>query len=75
MKDINKIDWLNVDSSQITGANYVGKEKRMYLKFRNKSVYVYEDVSLEEFEEFMSAPSQGKYFYANIKNVKSFKKL
>ena len=75
MKNVSEINWTTVSSSQITGAYYDSENNSLYLRFRNKSVYSYEDVSLEEFGSLVDAPSVGKYFYANIKSIKSFKKL
>ena len=64
-----------VKSSQITGEFYDKKKQTLFLRFRNKSIYFYLDVTSEEYDAFKAADSQGSYFYKNIKQSKSFKKL
>lgn len=59
---------VNVESSQIA---WIGHDKgeRCFVCFKKDgSVYVYDDVTIEEFWEFNDAESIGKHFHSEIKN-------
>lgn len=70
-------NWLRypVESSQIRELAFDKENNRMYIRFWNKSVYVYEPFTFKQFEEFRIAESIGKYFYANIKSKITAKKI
>ena len=67
--------WITVKSSQIKKISYDKATEMLYIEFKNHTTYSYEGVTAEEFENFKASESIGKFLYANIKNVKSYKKL
>lgn len=67
-----KIDlkkWHKLDSSNIDAIRYAKKEKVLQVKFLSGTVYEYKDVPQEKFEEFLAAPSAGKYLNFWIKDI------
>ena len=58
-----------VDSSMITSIGYDEESAILEIEFKsNTQVWQYFDVPAYIWYEFESAPSQGKYWHANIKN-------
>lgn len=55
-----------VKSSNIVSAGYRMHDNTMFIKFRGDSVYLYFDVPQSVFDEFLQAPSQGKFAHARI---------
>ena len=62
----------DLESSNISGAAY--ENSKLFVKFKNGSIYSYTGVRKEEFTELCNASSVGKYFAARIKNNYSFQK-
>ncbi len=65
------IEW---DSSLIKASVYHTEKRELWLKFKNGTSYVYEDVSYEEYNDFFMAESKGSHFAKHIK-VKKYTKL
>ena len=64
-----------VDSSNIAAIGYDEEKKELYIEFKSNGVtYKYEKVPEEVYRAFMDAPSQGKFFHANIKGIYEFEK-
>ena len=55
-------------SNQIERIMYDPEKKKLSVKFKNKSTYIYEGVEAHVFGELVSAPSVGSYFAAYIRN-------
>ena len=55
------------DSSHITGADW--DNGIMTIRFKGGNLYEAYDVSHDKFQEFMSAPSKGKFWRAEIEGV------
>ena len=55
------------DSSHITGADW--DEGLMTVRFKGNVLYEAYDVSYSKFQEFLAAPSKGKFWNANFKDV------
>lgn len=62
-----------VGSSQIKEEYYDKKNKRLFLKFSNGSIYSYEIVEKEVYDSFINAPSAGGYFHTKIKHLTTTK--
>lgn len=58
-----------VQSSQIKEIAFDQKDKRLYVVFTNNSVYSYSPTTFDDYLEFTSAPSIGKYFHSKIKKL------
>lgn len=56
-----------VESSVINKILYNEKTKELYIEFKNKHIYKYDNVPNEIMKEFISAESKGKYFNRNFK--------
>lgn len=63
-----------VVSSNIFAVGYYSPEKALIVEFaRSAGVYLYKPVTEQQYLEFLSAESLGKYFAANIKTNKDIK--
>jgi hypothetical protein len=74
------IEFLPVDSSNLSAIGYDGSRKELYIKFKSKrstpeTMYKYSDVDMFEFEALKAAPSKGRYFSEFIKNSKPYVKV
>lgn len=58
----DEILWIDVDSSAITALGYCYDNQTLYIEFVSGSIAEFEDASLEEFYEFLSARSIGKHY-------------
>lgn len=56
-----------IDSEAIEAVGYEPAKQILRISYRNGRIYDYSDVSPEEVDEFMSAPSQGAYANQIIK--------
>lgn len=56
-----------VDSSSLASAGYDPRTHVLEVEFRNGGVYQYLEVPDEEYEEFRSAESKGRYLNSEIK--------
>jgi len=62
-------------SSQIRSVYYNLPDKILYILFRNRKAYSYEDVSLEEYKALIGSTSVGKYFHSKIKTEKTWQEI
>lgn len=60
-------DYIDVNSSFITSAGYDEQTKTMGVYFKSGSTYNYSPVTLEDWEGFKNAESQGQYLHSVIK--------
>jgi len=56
-----------VASSHISAVAYDREEQILYVQFRNGAVYAYQDVPRGVFEQFIDAPSKGRFLYQVIR--------
>ena len=64
---------VEVESSQIKLIAHDSDVDKLYIQFKNNSVYEYSPVSLEDYIDFLNADSIGSHFYENFKTNKSLK--
>ena len=64
-----------LDSSSLRSAGYDPAAHVLEVEFRNGGVYQYLEVPDEEFEEFITAPSKGRYLNTEIKPRHPARKL
>ena len=62
-------------SSMISAAGYDEASKTLKVQFSGGATYEYAGVPATEYQAFLSAPSAGKHFSANIKSKYTAKKL
>lgn len=56
-----------VISSEIEWIGYEHKDRMLQVEFIEGPVYRYQEVPHNIFEEFLQAPSHGRYFESNVK--------
>lgn len=66
---------VTVDSSNIDRAAYNFISERLTVVFKNGNKYVYREVTMEEFLDFVCAKSQGSFLNEHIKPTKPFNKV
>ena len=64
----HRFDGFTPISSGHLDAKYDSHEKKMIVRFQNGSVYHVHGVLPEDYEAFMSAPSQGEHYHSTIKS-------
>lgn len=57
-----------VASSNLVSVGYHGASEILEVEFKSGRVYQYMNVPQIVYDQLMSAPSQGSYFSANIRN-------
>ena len=62
------MNWVAVESSVFEAAAYLQSDRLLYLKFRSGDIYRYFDFPAEQFTEFLSAESKGRYFAERIRD-------
>jgi len=55
-------------SGHMDGAKYDSKDRIMHVRFQNGYEYRVHGVSPEAYQAFLSAPSHGEHWHANIKD-------
>ncbi len=67
--------WTPVESSAFWAAGYAEDKALLYLLFRSGEVYRYFDVPRWQFQEFLDADSQGRYFGRNIRGRYRYERM
>ncbi len=58
-----------VESSNIKAIGYQPSTKKLFVRFKNNTLYEYADVPQSTFDELSDAHSKGQYFSRSIRNV------
>jgi hypothetical protein len=64
-----------VDSEAVWQIGYDPAERVLYIRFSSGDLYGYEDVPEQLFTRFLAAPSQGRFFQAEIDGLYRYEKL
>jgi KTSC domain len=65
-----------VESSSIELIGYDEDERELYVRFHNRGrTYAYEDVSPEQFDALLAAPSKGRYLNWEIKPFHAYRRV
>ena len=64
---LTALNWVAVDSTVFTRAAYARRKHQLYLEFHSGKVYRYFEFPAYQYDEFLAAESQGKYFRAHIR--------
>ena len=62
-------------STEIEWIGYEHKRKMLQVEFIAGATYQYDDVPETVYQDFLSAPSHGRFFETNVKNQYSFRKV
>jgi KTSC domain len=68
-------EMIPVSSSQIESVGYSDVTSKLRISFSKGGIYEYDNVSQEEFDALVAAPSVGSLFQQTIKNRKPYRKL
>lgn len=63
-----------VESSIIRSVGYDEQKETLEVEFNSGSIYDYDKVPRQEYEEMMSAPSHGAYFNTHIRDAYPYTK-
>ena len=69
------LDWQCLDSKLLAAAAYVAARRLLYLRFNSGDVYRYFAFAAEQYQDFLDAKSQGRYFLAHIRNQLPYERL
>jgi hypothetical protein len=76
MRDgIEELEWRPLESKLLAAAAYIASRRRLYLRFHSGEVYCYFTFPADQYQEFLGAESQGRYFLSNIRNRFPYQKL
>lgn len=64
-----------VESTTFYSVGYEAKAGTMEVEFRSGTVYQYLGVPVNKYQEFLAAPSKGKYFHLHIRDRYPFRRL
>jgi hypothetical protein len=75
--DTEKLDlaWRPLESKLLAAEAYEAPRRILYLRFNSGEVYRYFTLPAEQYQEFLDAESQGKYFLSHIRNQFPYERL
>ncbi len=65
----------NWDSSIIKRTEYNPDDMELYIELTNNNMYLYGEVTQEEYNEFCAAESQGAFFNQKLRGKKPYAKI
>jgi KTSC domain len=69
------LDWQPLESKLLAAAAYEAPRRQLYLRFHSGEVYRYFTFPVEQYQEFLDAESQGRYFLSHIRNLFPYQRL
>lgn len=69
------MEFIKVESSMIAEVAYLEESKALYVRFKNGSLYSYENVPKTLFDDLLNSESKGKFLTEYIKKDYVFKKV
>jgi hypothetical protein len=69
------VEWQPLESKMLAAVAYDAPRRRLYLRFHTGEVYRYFTFPAEQFQEFLDAESQGKYFLSHIRDQFPYERL
>ena len=69
------LGWQPLESKLLAGAAYAVSRRLLYLRFHSGDVYRYFTFPAEQYQEFLDAESQGRYFLSHIRNQFPYERL
>jgi len=73
--EILNLDWQPLESKLLAAAAYLPSRRLLYLRFNSGDVYRYFTFPAEQYQEFVGADSQGRYFLNHIRNSFPYERL
>ena len=62
------LDWQPLESKLLAAAAYTTSRRLLYLRFQSGELYRYFTFPAVQYQEFLEAESQGRYFLNHIRN-------
>jgi hypothetical protein len=69
------LDWQHLDSKLLAAAAYVAARRLLYLRFNSGDIYRYFTFPAKQYQHFLDAESQGRYFLTHIRNQFPYERL
>jgi hypothetical protein len=66
--EILNLDWQPLESKLLAAVAYIPPRRLLYLRFQSGELYRYFTFPAEQYQEFLEAASQGRYFLSLIRN-------
>ena len=73
--DSLNLDWQHLESKLLSAAAHVAAQRMLYLRFQTGEIYRYFTFPAEQYDEFLAADSQGRYFLSHIRNQFPYERL
>lgn len=67
--------WLPLDSKMFFSTAYDASQRILYLRFHSGDVYRYFQFSQDDYQNFLAAESQGRYFLSHIRDHFPYERL
>jgi hypothetical protein len=68
-------DFVSMSSSNVRGARYDADEQILEIKFRNGTVYWYYGVGEEVWDDFLNAPSKGRFVWEYLRDNYDYERI
>jgi hypothetical protein len=69
------LEWRPLESKLLAAVAYEALRRILYLRFHSGEVYRYFTFPAEQYQEFLDAESQGRYFLSHIRNQFPYERL
>lgn len=67
------VEMISVSSSNVAEIGYDAEQSQLHVRYvKSPSLYVYESVPVEVFEQLMQSPSKGSFLHRQVKGIYSF---
>ncbi|MEI9975297.1 MAG: KTSC domain-containing protein [Ignavibacteriota bacterium] len=73
--EVEGLEWQALESKLLAAAAYSASRRMLYLRFHSGEVYRYFTFPTEQFQQFLDADSQGRYFLGQIRNCFPYQRL
>jgi hypothetical protein len=73
--EAENLPWRALDSHLLAASAYSESRHILYLRFQSGEVYRYFTFPPEQYEAFLNADSQGRYFLGHIRNCFPYQRL
>ena len=69
------LDWQPLESKLLAAAAYIAPRRLLYLRFQSGDLYRYFTFPAEQYQEFLKADSQGRYFLGHVRDHFPYERL
>lgn len=65
--EADTLSWVSVKSSNVAAVAYSASFSRLFIRFKDSSIYAYDGVPRGIYEGLLVAPSKGQYIWAVVR--------